>query len=75
MESHNSLFNYDFISLCETRLNDSVELPDTLLGNFVYCNNNNNNTKHGGVGLFYKTSLPLKVTNDLPFEESIVVEL
>ena len=31
--------------------------------------------RHGGVGLYYKTSLPLKVRNDLAFDESIVVEL
>ena len=35
---------------------------------------NSNNTKHDGVRLFYKTSLPLKVRNDLSFKESIVVE-
>ena len=32
-------------------------------------------TRHGGVGLFYKTSLPVIVRNDLSFDESIVVEL
>ena len=30
---------------------------------------------HGGVGLFYKNSLPLKPRTDLAFDESIVVEL
>ena len=30
---------------------------------------------HGGVGLFYKNSLPIKLRNDLAFRESIVVEL
>ena len=28
IEVHNSIFNYGLISICETRLNDSVELPD-----------------------------------------------
>ena len=31
--------------------------------------------KHGGVGLFYKNSLPVNVRRDLSFNESIVVEL
>ena len=30
---------------------------------------------HGGVGLFYKNTLPLKHRDDLSFDESIVVEL
>ena len=37
--------------------------------------NNQSNTRHGGVGLFFKNSLPITVRNDLPFDESIVVEL
>ena len=40
----------------------------------MHCNNPNN-TKHGGVGLFYKNTLPVKVRNDLAFDESIVIEL
>ena len=75
IEAHNSIFNYDFISICETSLNDSVELPVTLLDEYVFVPANNSaNTRHGGVGLFYKTSLPVIVRNDLSFNESIVVE-
>ena len=37
--------------------------------------NNPANTRHGGVGLFYKNSLPVIVRNDLSSDESIVVEL
>ena len=76
IRAHNLLFKYDLISLCETRLNDSVELPDPLLENytFVTCNKPNN-TRHGGVGLFYKDSLPLVVRHDLGFNETIVVEI
>ena len=33
------------------------------------------NRKHGGVGLFYKNSLPINIRRDLSFEESIVVLL
>ena len=31
IEAHNTLFNYDLIFICETNLNDSVELPETLI--------------------------------------------
>ena len=37
--------------------------------------NNPANTRHGGVGLFYKNSLPVIARNDLTFNESVVVEL
>ena len=33
------------------------------------------NTRHGGVGLFYKNSLPVIPRHDLSFNESIVIEL
>ena len=76
LEAHNALFNYDLIAINETCLNDSVEIPEHLLDDYTFVNTNNpNNTRHGGVGLFYKNSLPLKVRHDLSFDESIVVEL
>ena len=31
VEAHNSIFNYDLISLCETSLKDSTDIPDPLL--------------------------------------------
>ena len=62
IEAHNSIFNYDLISICETSLNDSVELPSTLLNDYTFVSANNpTNTRYGGVGLFYKHSLPVKV--------------
>ena len=76
IEAHNSIFNYDLISICETSLNDSVELPENLLNDYTFVPANNPvNTRNGGVGLFYKNSLPVIVRNDLSFDESIVVEL
>ena len=66
IETHNSIFNYDLVSICETSLNDSVELPDTLLNDYTFVPANNPvNTRNGGVGLFYKNSLPVLVRNDL----------
>ena len=68
IEAHNSIFNYDLISICKTSLNDSVELPLTLLNDYTFVSANNpTNTRHGGVGLFYKHSLPVVVRNDLSF--------
>ena len=76
IEAHNSLFNYYMVSICETSLNDSVELPEPLLNDHTFIlANNSANTRHGGVDLFYKNSLPVVVRNDLSFHESIVVEM
>ena len=76
MEAHNVSFKYDITSICEASLNDSVELPETLLNNYTLVSANNPaNTRHGGVGLFYKNSLPVIVRNDLSFDESIALEL
>ena len=76
IEAHNSIFNYDLISICETSLNDSVELPETLLDDYTFVPANKpGNTRHDGAGLFYKNSLPVIVRNDLSFYQSIVVEL
>ena len=36
IEAHNSIFNYDLISICETSLNDSIKLPDTLLNDYTF---------------------------------------
>ena len=68
IEAHNSIFNYDLISICETSLNDTIRLPDILLNDYTFVHSNNpTNTRHGGVGLFYKKSLPIKFRNDLSF--------
>ena len=76
IEAHNTLFNYDLISICETSLNDSIEIPDPLLNNYTFIPANHpDNVAHGGVGLFYKNTLPIKHRDDLSFDESIVVEL
>ena len=76
IEARSSIFNYDLISICETSLNDSVELPETLLNDYTFVTANNSaDTRHGGVGLCFKNSLPVVVRNDLSYDESIVVEM
>ena len=34
IEAHNVIFDYDLISVCETNLNDSIEIPDPLLNDY-----------------------------------------
>ena len=76
IEAHNALFKYDLISICETSLNDSVELPETLINDYTFVSANNPaNVRHGGVGLFFKNSLPVIVRTDLSFDQSIVIEI
>ena len=58
IDAHNSIFDYDLISINETSLNDTVELPETLLDDYTFVHANNiANTRHDGVGLFYKKNL------------------
>ena len=76
LEAHNTNFNYDIISLCETSLNDTIQIPDNILPGYKYftCNHPDGN-RSGGVGIFYKETLPLRLRQDLSFEECIVSEL
>ena len=47
-----------------------------ILQDYIFISSNKpDNTRHGGVGLYYKNTLPIKVRGDLSFDESIVVEL
>ena len=74
LQAHNTEHNYDIISLCETSLDDEVEVPEMPGYKFHSCNHPDGN-RSGGVGIFYKESLPLKIREDLSFHESIVCEL
>ena len=76
IEAHNSFFNYDLISICETSLNDTVELPETLFNGYTSVPANNcANIRCGRVGRLYKNSLLVIVREDLSFEDSSVAEL
>ena len=55
----------------ETSLNDTVELPETLLNDYTFVPANNPAENR----LFYNYSLPVIVRDDLFIDESIVVEL
>ena len=70
------MFNYDIISLCETSLTSTNSPLVPELENYAYIPGNHpDDEPHGGVGLFHKNSLPVKVRQDLMFNESIVLEL
>ena len=65
IEAHNSTFNYDLISVCETNIDDSVELPETPLKDFTFVPANHPlNIKHGGVGPFYKNRFAMFFAGD-----------
>ena len=75
-EAHNANFKYDIISLCETSLNSSTPVQENILPGYNFISSNNpDGTKNGGVGMFYKESLPLKIRSDLSFSECLVSEL
>ena len=76
LQAHNTIFKYDIISLCETSLNDSTQVPEGILPGYLYHPlNHPDGRKSGGVGIFYKDTLPLRVRNDLSFSECLVTEL
>ena len=71
-----SIYNYDIIGLCETLLNDNVEIPESLIEGYNFEPlNHSSGTKRGGVGIFYKNSLPLKIRKDISFDECLVCEI
>ena len=76
LEAHNATFNYDIISLCETSLNGDIQVPENILPGYLYHPLNHPDEKRsGGVGIFYKDTLPLRVRSDLSFDECLVCEL
>ena len=76
MEAHNTLHHYDIISLCETSLNDSIQVPENALPGYKFhsCNHPEGD-RNGGVGIFFKDNLPIRIRADLAFDEVIVSEL
>ena len=74
LDAHNSIHKYD--SLCETSLSKDEYVPENILQGYHYhaCNHPSGEKK-GGVGIFYKDTLPLKIRSDLSFDECIVAEL
>ena len=62
LEAHNLIFDYDIISLCETSLNDSFNPDDIKLPGYNFVPwNYPNGLQNGGVGIFYKDHLHLRI--------------
>ena len=70
------MYKHDFICLSETYLDSST--PDSLLeidGYILVCADHPNNIKRGGVCIYYKESLPVRVTG-LPYlKETLLLEV
>ena len=65
LEVYNAIHDYDLIAIVETHLNDTVdEAKLTLDGYSLIIRNHPLNLKRGGVGLYYKESLPIKQRHD-----------
>ena len=76
LQAHNTIFKYDIISLCETSLNDDIQVPEGILPGYQYHPlNHPDGRKSGGVGIFYKETLPLRVGPELSSAECLVNEL
>ena len=76
LEAHNATHDYDIISLCETSLNDTIQVPENILPGYKFHSSNHpDGDRNGGVGIFYKETLPLRIRQDLSFDECIVSEL
>ena len=76
LEAHNAEYNYDIISLCETSLSDAVRVPENALPGYkFYSCDHPDGERSGGVGIFYKETLPLRIRPDLSFDECVVSEM
>ena len=70
------MYKHDFLCLSETYLDASV--PDSLL-EIDRCNlvraHHPNDTKRGGVCIYYNESLPVRTINLSCFEEALLLEI
>ena len=75
LEAHNATHGYDIISLCETSLNDTIQVPENILPGYKFQSCNHPGSDRNGEVFFYKETLPLRVRQDLSFDECIITEL
>ena len=76
LQAQNAIHNYDIISLCETSLNDEAQIPNPLMEGYEFKHlNHPSGDKRGGVGIFYKETLPLTIKSDFNFDECLVCEI
>ena len=80
LEAYNAVYNYDIICLGETFLDSSYKCDDhsiKLQGYQLILADHPNNSKHrGGVLIYYKEHLPLRVRIDSsPLQECLVCKI
>ena len=69
--------NFDIICLSETYLNSEISTDDKNLeipGYYLLCADHPSNNKRGGVCIFYRTNLPLRILNISYLSECITFE-
>ena len=76
LQAYNSIYKCDFICLSETYLDSST--PDNLIeieGYKIICADHPDNIKRGGVCIYYKESLPVRVISTPYFKEALLLEM
>ena len=54
LQVRNVDFNYDIISLCETSLNDTIQVPVNILPGYKFHGNHHDGNRSGGVDFFIR---------------------
>ena len=80
IEAYSSVFNYDLIAICDTRLDRFISNEDNQTEGFccdVFRNDHLSDTRiPGEVCLHYKENIPIRRRNDLEIlQETIVTEI
>ena len=78
MEAYNAIYVFDIICLSMTFLNSSLQNDDdslVLKENKLIRPDNPSDPKRGGVCIYFKESLPIKVLNITNLHECLVCEL
>ena len=78
LNSYNSLHKFDIIRLSETYLDSNTPFDDENLEIFGYAlvrSDHPPNAKRGGVCLYYKNNLPLRIVNIGYLNECLTLEL
>ena len=76
LKAYNAIYKHDFICLSETYLDSSI--PDNVLdieGYRLVRADHPNNIKRGGVCIYYKESLPVRVINIPYIKEALLLEM
>ena len=76
LKAYNSIYKYDFICLSERYLDSST--PDNLIeieGYKLIRADHPDNIKRGGVCIYYKESLPVRVISTPYFKEALLLEM